>query len=232
MILIDDRSGSADLLPDLERANLPVSLVRLEAADMAFDGLGAGGTSVGIGIELKRLDARSTDLVQSVGSGRLTGDQLPKMHDLYDYKWVLVEGTWRHDDQGRIVVYKGPRLGWKPIHGRITADELEKRMLTLELCAGMHVRYTNSRRDTVRFVQSLYRFWTDKALDKHTSHLAQHEPPALTFYSDTRQALMKWPGVGHKLSAVAERRFKSVRAAAMAGPDEWANLTTADDDGN
>jgi ERCC4-type nuclease len=232
MILIDDRAGSKDLIKPLLAAGLPAELTRLESADIAFIGKGPKGTALDIGIELKRLDGGSTDLAQSLRSGRLAGHQLPKMvgaKGAYDYAWLLVEGMWRHNDQGQVVVYKGPKRGWSVIPGRMSASELEKQLLTLELCGGLHVRYTNGRSDTIRFIGALYRWFTDKDLDKHKSHLAVHDAPTLTPVSEYRAFYMRLPGVGHQVSLAVENHFKGgPRQAVCAGVAEWSEITTGE----
>ncbi len=235
MLLVDPRGGPEgekvvvrDLLNPLIKAGLPAQLERLDSADIAFIGKGAGGAPVHVGIELKRLDASSTDLTQSLQSGRLSGEQLPKMigaNGAYDYGWLLIEGTWRHNESGQITVYRGPKAGWVAIRGGITAAELEKRTLSLQVCAGLFLKETNSRRDTVRFIAALYRWFTSVDLDKHSSHLAVHKPSQLIPVSAFRQAVASWPGVGLKTSKAVEKRFSgSVRDAASASAKYWAEI--------
>ncbi len=228
MILVDRRVGSKELLQPLLAAGMMVTLTELEFGDVAFQGFGPKGTTLDIGVELKTIG----DCVSSLTSGRLAGHQLPGLRAAYEHTWVLVEGNWRHDDHGQLVTYQGKRRGWKPIPGRMSATELEKQLLTLELCGGVHVRHTNSRSDTLRFLCSLYRWWTDKAVDAHTSHLAVHTPPALVAVSPFRQAVMRWPGLGLKASLAVERHFgASVIRAVTAEPGEWAEIETVDDRG-
>lgn len=238
MLFVDDQGGSKgkkgtilELLNPLIEAGLPAVSAHLHSADFAFtskDGLD-------IGIELKRLDGGSTDLTQSLMSGRLSGHQLPKMlgpNGSYDRAWLVVEGQWRHDDNGLICVYKGPRKGWEPIKGRMSASELEKRILTLELCGGLHVRYTNSRRDTIRFIVSLFHWFTDKSMAKHTSHLAVHDAPTLNPISDYRAFYMKIPSVGYGMSRAIENHFKGgPRQASCAGVNEWSDIQILSDEG-
>jgi ERCC4-type nuclease len=228
MLLVDYREGSKDLLKPLLAAGLPAEIANLDSGDLAFQGKGVKGVPLAVGIELKRLDANSTDLTQSLQSGRLSGEQLPKMlgkDGAYDYAWLLIEGSWRHDEAGHITVYQGPKRGWTPIRGGITAAELEKRVLTLELCGGLHVRHTSSRRDSVRFIAALYHWWVDTSLDAHQSHLAVHEPNSLIHISDFRRAVSAWPGIGLKTSKAVEGCFRgSVRRAASASESDWAEL--------
>src|SRR5579863_3250555 len=113
MILVDPQGPKgAFLLEPLQQAGLPAVLAepQLDAGDLAFCGRGVGGTSVNIGIEFKRLDSSSTDLAQSLRSGRLSGEQLPKLlgeRGAYDMAWLLVEGIWRTDPKsGLVTAYK------------------------------------------------------------------------------------------------------------------------------
>jgi len=231
VIFVDDRIGSRDLGPDLEAVDLPVSVVRMESADVAFEGRGIGGHPVDIGVELKKLT--TSDLVDSLRTGRLAGEQLPKMlgeQGAYDYAWIVVEGSWRLDRFGRILTKS--RDGWHPLPGRMTGAEMEKQLLTLDLCGGARIRFTVNRAATVQFLSSLYRWWTDKNLDDHRSHLSTHEPVSFFPVSPFCAAIMKWPEIGLKTALAAEAAFGgSVMRAAMATTTEWAAIETVDKKG-
>lgn len=226
MLLVDRRVGSKELVPPLRALGLAVELVELDFADVAFTGRGAQGASVDIGVELKTLN----DLVGSLRSGRLAGHQLPGLRSHYEHAWLVVEGQWRADEHGLVTTYQGQARGQRTLPGKMRASEMEKQLLTLELCGGLHVRYTNSRADTVRFVANLFRWWSDQALDHHTSHLAVHDQPTLIPISEYRAAFSKWPGVGIKISkAVADHFGNSLRLAARAPISEWAGIAVVDE---
>lgn len=226
MLLVDRRVGSKELLQPLRQSGLDAELVELEFGDCAFSGRGAQGASVDIGVELKTLN----DLVGSLRSGRLAGHQLPGLRAKFEHAWVVVEGQWRADEQGLVVTYQGQAHGWKPLPGKMRASEMEKHLLTLELCGGLHVRYTNSRADTVRFIANLFRWWSDQALDHHTSHLAVHDAPTLVPISEWRAAFTKFPAIGVKASkAVADHFHNSLRLAARAPVSEWAGIAVVDE---
>ncbi len=229
MLLVDPQGPKgAFLVESLKAAGLPAKEYWLDAGDLAFIGLGEGGESLNIGIEFKRLDSSSTDLTQSLRSGRLSGEQLPKLlgpNGAYDRAWLLIEGQWRHDPRtGLVTVYKGKHRGWQPIPGKMLTQELRERLLTLELCGGLHVAFTPTRAETVAFITALYRWWTDRDLDQHASHLAVHDAPTFRPVSDVAAALMRWPGVGYKTASAAEVAFGSVRTAANAKTERWADL--------
>lgn len=227
MLLVDDRTGSKHLVDPLRDLGLEVELSRLDFGDVMFEGQGPDRKSVTIGIELKRM----TDLISSIRSGRLSGHQLPGLvgpDSVYDYSWLVVEGQWRVNAYGQMLLFHGRGRGWQPVPGRMTGSELEKYLLTYELCAGLHVRLTNREDDTIHFIANLHRWWCDKAFDQHTSHLAPHRPGGVRPLSDFRQAVMAWPGVGRAVSLSAELSFKSIRRAANGTVDEWATLATLD----
>ena len=223
LILVDRRVGSNDLLAPLKAAGFHAQLVELAFGDIAFEGKGPNGTTLNVGVELKVLG----DLINSLRTGRLAGHQLPGLLKTYDYTWLLVEGQWRANALGQVAVER--RRGvWGAIPGKMSASELDKQILTLELCGGLHVAHTHTRADTVRFLGNLYHWWTDRALTDHTSHLALHVVPAVYAISPFRAAVCQWPGIGVKTSKAVEQRFRSVRCAAAAPVEEWAQITTGD----
>ena len=228
MLLVDYRKGSRELLQPLTDAGLTCLKTTLDFADVAFEGRGEGDTIVDVGVELKCLP----DAVSSLRTGRLAGHQMPGLVSLYDRNvWIVVEGHWSTNKAGIIVQAHWrkqggrPKLEWIPVKGKMTGAELEKRLLTLELQYGCHVRFTTDRRATVSFLVSLFRWWTDRSLDEHRSHLTVHVPSTVVPISDERAALMRWPGVGVEWSRAALTTFGSINRAATASIAEWAALT-------
>jgi ERCC4-type nuclease len=218
MLLVDDRVGSRDLAAPLKTLGLSVELVRLQYGDVAFEGRGVGGVPVLVGIELKQL----SDLCSSLRTGRLAGHQNPGLSDTYDHRWLIVEGRYGRDRWGAITrMARGRR---SPLHGQMTLSEVEGRLLTLELATALHVRHTEARWQTLRFVQCLYRWWTDRGFDAHKSHLVAHAPQSLIPMSQFRRVLQGLEGVGPALSKAAEARFGVLAKAMHAGSQEWAAL--------
>lgn len=230
-LLVDDRAGSSDLIPGLAKLGLPVESTRLDFGDLYFMGRGVKGAPVHIGVEHKKLP----DLIQSLDSGRLQGHQLPGMLEHYDRCWLVVEGDWTHDPSGRAAVFKGRGIR-RPLRGSPLAVELEKWLLGLEVRGGLHIVRCNARRDSLRFLCALYRWWTDKDLDRHKSHLAVHAPDAdaATGAKQSQQfvALAAWPGIGYKTAAAVERECGGdLRRTMMWDEDRWASITTVDENG-
>lgn len=223
VIVVDAAIGSKDLVVPLKKLGLPVQLGHLDTGDVAFQGRGPAGSEVFIGVELKKI----ADLVASLQTGRLPLHQLPRMLRAYDHSWILVEGTWRHDDQGLVCSFSGHGV-WHPLSKRMMADELEKRMLSLELSPSVnsglypHVRYTSSRRDTLRFLAALYRWWTDRDMDQHKTMLGIYRPPSLLPISQFRRTISTLPHIGFKKSKELEGCFAaSLRWAFSASLEEW-----------
>lgn len=227
MLYVDERTGSKELAKPLTAVGLPVEITHLDFGDVAFLGRGESGTETDIGIELKTLG----DCISSLRSGRLAGHQLPGLVKTFQHIWLIIEGYWRHDEHGQIVTFQGKERGWRKIPGGMIAGELEKQLLTLEMSGGLHVRFTNARRDTIRFIYHLYRWWTDGDLDSHKSHLRVHHTPTLIPISAERRTLTTLPGLGIKASGVAEKHFIGLDGrcdllrAFNASVDEWAALS-------
>ena len=103
--------------------------------------------------------------------------------------------------------------------------------MTLETRGGLRVRWTRNQKETVRYVSALFRFWTDRDLDAHRSHLAIHAPDLdrslLDPVSDFRRVVSQLPNVGYAVSADLERAFNgSLRRLMLATEADWAAIET------
>lgn len=241
-LLVDSSVGSHDLVAPLLEAGLPVEETRLKFGDVAFIGKGLKSALLDIGVELKR-----SDLVSSLRSGRLAGHQLPGLlgpNGAYDYAWLLLEGLRHVNALGQIVEHNDRRRRchvvkglcdtpehWDPAPGRMSATERDKQILTLDVCGGFHIWHTLSRADTVQFIATLYRWWSDKSLEKHQSHLAVYRPASFVPVTKQQEALMGLPDVGRKVALAAEKHFGSLRRACNASVQEWASLETITEEG-
>jgi ERCC4-type nuclease len=219
VILVDSKTGKRDKPEDfiipLKRLGLPAEKAVLQFGDFAFVGRGINDTPVSIGIELKKF----RDLIVSLRTGRLQGHQLVGLQQAFDYRWLIIEGSWKQGRHGELV------QGKTPVHGRMTGAELEKRLVTLEVQGGLRIRHTFSRADTLRVLGCLYRWWTDRNLDSHDSHITIYHPPTLVPISQFRQTVSTLPGIGLKLSQAVEIHFhKSLRYAFEASANQWAEI--------
>jgi ERCC4-type nuclease len=222
MLLIDDRAGSSELAGPLEDLGLDVDLTRLEFGDVAFAGRGLGGADVSIGIEFKQLG----ECVTSLRNERLQGHQLPGMRASYDYSYLLIEGPWLYDAQGRLQRRSKISKQLKPLAGAMTISELLKRIYVLHLAGGLNPIMTACRKDTVQAIHSLYRTWTDKALDEHKSHLAIYTPPAPFYVTVTPAASCAQgvDGVGWQKAHAIAKHFKTVKRMVDADLKAWLKV--------
>jgi ERCC4-type nuclease len=137
---------------------------------------------------------------------------------------LLIEGEYRTGDDGLVALRAGRSL-WKPAPERVYSSELSKTLIGLPLRAGTLVWETRTRHDTIAWITNLYRNWTDKPWDAHTSHIAVYRPPTLVPISNKRITFSTIPGIGIKTSKVVEAYFRgNVRRAANAPPHEWSKI--------
>lgn len=231
MIEVDYREaeagkGSAGLWEDLSKTNLPLQLGKLEGGDLWFLGKGPEGREVSVGVEFKKV----RDLLSSIREKRLQGHQLHELN-YYDYRAILVEGEWRNE--GGYVAMRSGYRDWQPVPGRFSSAELDKTLLGFVLRGGIHyVKETATRKDTVRWIESLYRNFTDVAWDDHTSHTGIYRPTS-SFSKPSRfvDFIAGIPGVGLKRGKAVEAFFKnphsgkaSPRAAIAARADTWGKV--------
>ena len=223
MILVDYREskegkGEPGLYEDLRKTGLPLQIDNLDGGDLMFLGRGPAGKEVTVGVEFKKL----RDLLSSLRTQRLQGHQLLELQ-AFDFRFLLIEGEWIANDAGQICI-RGYQ-GWKPAPGGFSAAELDKTLLGLTLRAGVLVKETSVRRETVRWLQSLYRNFNDVGWEDHHSHTGVYRPPTLVKPSPFRNFIMGLPGIGVKTSKAVEAYFKgSPRRAVAARASEWAQV--------
>jgi ERCC4-type nuclease len=218
VILVDDRAGSDKLGLDLRKAGLPIQFDRLDGGDVMFLGQGPSGECT-VGVEHKTL----RDLLQSLRSQRLQGHQLHEMQ-VYDFRFLLIEGDYRHDDAGYVTMRTGAKE-WSRVAGNFRASELDKTLIGLTLRGGICIKEVSTRRESVRWLTSLYRNFTDVEWTAHTSHTGVHRPAGLVRPSPFRNFICGIPNVGLKTSKAIEAYFGAVpRRAVAARWERWAEI--------
>lgn len=162
MILVDRRIGSVEIQPRLKSPSL---LVEMEFGDMMWEGKGPDGV-MQIGVERKRI----RDLVNSIASGRLAAHQLPGLRGAYDVVYLVVEGVWKGDRSGELVISRdGGRTFFPITQGRKWGVEsVWHFLMSVEVMAGVKVRMTRDEKDTARQLDSMYVWW-QKEWGKHKS---------------------------------------------------------------
>ena len=232
MIHVDDRKGSVHLAAPLEARGLPVEILRMEFADIAFSGSGPSGPA-SIGIELKKLD----DLIGSLTTKRFQAHQLPGMLSLYKFPILMVEGQYREASSGLIErgVEFGRRLNWLRHRSFLTFNQLEGMLFTLAFQTPFRVMKTRDTDHTVTEIARLYRWW-QKPWASHDSHHAVVKATPASTSAELRDTwfnrdryfpecvALQVPGLGNKRAIAAAKHFKSARRMAWAGVKAWRDV--------
>ncbi len=225
MLSIDRRVGSEELAAPLKRMGCKVDVTTLDCADVAWIGRGpvtdtnyTGNTRVGV--ERKKLN----EILACFGDSRFVSRQLPKLLQTYDVAWLLVEGVWTAERDGRLKTGQlfGPRV-------KHSYEALTGFLLTLQQKAGVRVVRTSSFTETVHWLHTAYRWW-QRPWDKHQSAYAldtvrvpydsalAREPELL------RLVAAQLPGVGWQRSEAVAKHFTNTREMCAAGWREWAKI--------
>jgi ERCC4-type nuclease len=237
VIYVDDRVGSAELLPLLQshRTKPDCQLKRLLAADLCFSGNGSIGPCM-VGIERKRVargkdreDGRQfRDITESIRHGRLVGEQLPTLLDLYEYVFIFIEGIFKTDySTGYLMQLRGREwemvlIGKQPYY----AKELYSFMTTLTLNTRVQCLITTNADETVEHTARLYEYF-QKPWGKHHELMTLHTPPnhvLLGKAGTVRRVAAALDGVGWERSQTVAERFKSVDAMVGAEVKDWVKL--------
>jgi hypothetical protein len=122
--------------------------------------------------------------------------------------WLLVEGLYTTDSKGKFV--KLERHGnLRQIPGGFSEDSLEKSLLSLDLRGGLRIKQTANQSQSVRWLATLFRSFTDKEWDQHTTLKTMIRPERMTGphpVSAFRLAVMDvCPGIGLAASKAVEK---------------------------
>lgn len=204
ILWVDSRNGSIELLPELVKHGLDARSAKLDSGDFAFSGWGPDGDAE-FGIERKTL----TDFVDSARTGRLYGvsteqheSQLDRMLKAFDFAWLVLEGQYTTNPLGRLVQVQARRS--RVIQGGFSEDGLNKTILSLDLRGGLRVKETNSAKQTVRWLASLFRAHTDKTWDQHTTFRTVQRRESIKPVSQFRDMVMRMEDVGFAASKAVE----------------------------
>lgn len=227
-MVVDDRTGSGDLMPLLRRRGCDAALGRMEYGDIAFVGNGPEGCPMSVGIEVKKV----ADALKCITDGRFAGHQLPGLVNGYNYPYLLIEGRYRPDMHSGLLQISGNKGYWHDAvigNRKFMYRDFVNWLTTIDLRAGCRVLRCYDRHETAEVIANLYHWWTDKEFDEHRSHLAFNESandgrPRLVTPSLVRRVAKELPGVGWEKSAHVAARFTSVLDLAVAGEEEWRDI--------
>jgi len=223
MILLDNRVGSKELLPYIQRLGTKVELGHLEYGDAAFEGHGPTGT-IAVGVERKTL----SDLLNCVDDARYSAHQRPGMLAMYQFNILMVEGIWKPDSTTGYLMECIRTLEWRPFRYRTQMVRYSKAfryLLTLQI-AGTPVIITRDLEHTAYNICECFAY-LQKRWEDHTSLLETQKlnMPSLNGRpSLVRRWASELDGIGVKHGMEAERLFRTPYELASSDEGDWIKI--------
>ena len=217
MILIDDRTGSAELAPFIKT---PTAITRLEYGDFSFVGNGPDGPVV-VGVERKTV----MDLVSSIASGRLSGHQMVGLIEDYDWVYLIVEGQWKADYRTGVLYRLNNNNRWVKVRlGRrvFKAFGIYNFLNTVRVMCDIIIVKVNDMHETALWLDGTYKWW-DKPWEMHKSHSqfqVRQKHASLVKPSLTTRIAKEFSGVGWDKAIAVGDLFNSPLELAQATVDE------------
>jgi len=231
VVSVDRRTGSIDVEPILrERLHMHTRIEELASADFCFEGNTNQGLGM-IGVERKRVK----DLLGSMRSGRLVGEQLPKMFEHYDFSYLIVEGVTRANPVSGTLeecVSNGKsNVWWRPVllgNSRFQWQDLNHFLSTLEH-SRLIIRQSDDPYQTACHIKSLYSWYRNKEWSGHKSLKQLYTCPMPTITLEDKEAIVRrvakeFAGIGVEKSLSVATRFRTVWDMARAGTAEWMSI--------
>lgn len=223
MLLIDGRAGSDKLIPLFPPEM--VKKMKLEGGDVAFFGYGPEGPyTLPIGIEYKT----ATEALQCMHSGRLTGEQLPKMSQLYKRVYILIEGEYAEGPSGILQFrsWKNGRPQWASF-SKTTYRAFDNWLNSISEVGRVIIKRSIDRSESASMILNLYHFWA-KDYEQHKSsfRLDKSQEPTLLYKPSTKRLVAcAIPGIGHELSGRVSDHFTNVVSMVTAEVSEWQKIS-------
>lgn len=215
MILVDYRTGSKEFLEpirDLLHAGDKVEICKDLPADFSFDGNLSGGKQ-SFGIERKTV----SDLIDSMKTTRLVDHQIPAMQEFFDRNYLLIEGFYAPETDGRLKTFGRP--------SRMMYSSVDNFLNSLHLTTGITIMRSGSKAETVRMIVDLYNL-VQKPWDRHKAHIGCYEPAIL--HLKRPGLVQRWAkelkGVAAVKSVLARKGFKTAYDLANADVDKWEGV--------
>lgn len=213
MILVDQRTGSNHLVKLIPGSQLEL----LEFGDVAFEGCGHL-----IGIEIKTI----SDAISSMLSGRLADHQVPGMCQLYDIRYLIMEGYYRCDPDSGMVQWKRGK-DWADIYSgqsRVLWKSLDGWLTSIEMLGGFKVRRTTSAKETAATIVSLYDWWQRADHKSFNVFNTAYDAAAIERPGLLRRMAAELPLIGWQRSADVVRKFGTVVAMVNADRQGWMSI--------
>jgi ERCC4-type nuclease len=230
MLSVDNRAGSAQMAPILQKLGLEVELTQMAFGDVAFLGMAHGGDPVSIGIEMKSVD----DCLACVTSGRYAGHQLPGLIASYDHIWLLIQGEWRMGRNGELLQHREGRGGgqyWAEAGGGLRRwmwRDFEGWINSVSILGGTRVHRVATWQEGAEWIKCLYN-WFQRTEHKSTQVMYGTkelfaDQALLIKPTLARRVAAQLPGIGEKRSAEVARQFHTLAAMVDASPKDWLRV--------
>ena len=206
----DETSGTNMLELIRSHRNHPTAIHKhLHAGDFYFPGEGPKGPCL-VGIERKRIK----DMLSSLRTGRLIGEQIPKLFTHYDYTILILEGTFRTNWHSGLLEDKYGRDYSPVLVGSTNFLGLELESAIASLLAATPIRYIRTRtpKETVEWIVSLNHAFSkpwDQQLAKVTAIHQPEQYATVGKASTVRRLSYALSGLGWEKSGAIEQNFGS-----------------------
>ena len=207
MILIDTSVGSRELLQSIRSYGADAELLPIPT-DIQFTGRGPDG-DVLIGMEKKTI----TELLQSMRSKRLAGQQVRPMLLTYDIRYLIIEGYWRRGrETGLVEVRNGV---WSTARGSFKYSEISRFLASLRELGDLRIWRTADEGETAAYIAEEWHWW-QKDWNEHKTGQALYIPEIARASRGTRPMAfhqkpnlkLKWlaslPGIDAKARDLAQ----------------------------
>lgn len=233
-IWLDPRDGSGDLLSYFTTGT--AQLAALESADVMGVGNGPEG-KIMWGIEVKKVG----DVIGSMQNGRLA-EQLGKMYEDYDLKFLLVEGQFAMNEETGVLRHRVKKTNANGKEYEFWCDAYFGRkrkmdyshfmawLMSLCLCSGTFYLHTTCREETAMLIESLEDL-LNKPWEGHSSLKVFNDAsgPGLYIPSTAMKVARQLAfGLGWEKAAKAADHFKTVKAMVNATEQEWMEVDGVD----
>lgn len=237
MILIDSRVGSNDLERMIKNypVKVPCTLSQLDCADFVITGVGPSGFLTIAG-EVKTLD----DFIACRVSRRMD-DQLLRMSQTYDVRWLIVIGQWRG---GRPIGTNSIALETWELNKKTKQYEWQEKIIndqnvTLAMVENyfsgpiLHgvarARAFANKGDFVAWLITMYKKWQQpfpEGLAQDQEITIPLDPLWTPKFRALVQTVKGFPDIGRNYAVAAAMKWGNLYGMTHAQTKEWAELTT------
>lgn len=180
MILLDHRTGSSGYLAPLRALGSAAELAGTDLpTDCQWEGNGPGGPIL-IGAELKTI----SDLLASLRTGRLAGQQIGPLIESYQVRYLVITGYWRPNKEGWVEIADNEWrdfdyrtiLDWYKARGSYRYDATLHAIETICQHGNILPVYLDTPEETAFWLKTTHDWW-QQPWDSHSTSERLYVPP-------------------------------------------------------